>query len=252
MLDQIDDETMISLFLDPFAMSMLRFMLPPPVNPADEAEPEPDLTPVQLAAKDILSGIASIEQDILTRMQRVEKALLAKDKAKSGSLSKCNIVADDICIIDLDEPLSADAENEQTELKGLSLKQRFAISVKNEVKRPKYEPEDELVNVKAELTRFMSVRDASRASDVEFWKENRQQFRSLFHVYIQNRGARPSTARLESVFSLASSAVPSQRASLSTDTLNNLLVLKTAPVTMDIILEAVKKMESSETSSKKQ
>jgi hypothetical protein len=67
---------------------------------------------------------------------------------------------------------------------------------------------------------------------------NKATFPHLFHVYLQSRGARPSTAQLEAVFSLASNAAPDQRMSMSTKTLNHLLVLKTSHIDMVTIKEA--------------
>jgi hypothetical protein len=87
--------------------------------------------------------------------------------------------------------------------------------------------------VRSELASFKMLRDNDEdldSDDLAFWKRNSLAFPHLYHVYIQVRGVRPSTARLEGMFSLASASVPAHRSSMSTTTLNSLLILKTTEV----------------------
>jgi hypothetical protein len=93
--------------------------------------------------------------------------------------------------------------------------------------------------VLSELNLFEQYRNESEHDDdVEFWRHNNTVFPNLFHVFVQSRGARPSTARVESDFSIAGSTVPSLRESIGTDTLNDLFILKTHPIDLPFLLAA--------------
>lgn len=67
----------------------------------------------------------------------------------------------------------------------------------------------------AEWGRFQDARDDCTASSLEFWRSGSIMFPNVFHVFLQNQSARASNGRLESVFSIASGAVPVQRQSIN-------------------------------------
>jgi len=90
----------------------------------------------------------------------------------------------------------------------------------------------------AELERFLEVSSQGRYvtyDDLTFWKQNRLEFPNLYNVWLQNRSIRPSSAHLESRFSIASRIVPSERESMAAETHSAMLRVKTSKIsTADI------------------
>jgi hypothetical protein len=80
----------------------------------------------------------------------------------------------------------------------------------------------------------------SKDSDLLFWKTNRNNFPRIFQIFIQSRGHRPSTSRLESVFSSAGALVPDIRESILNEQLDTLLILNLAELTERQITDYVK------------
>jgi len=227
LLKDVDDVSLLSIFLDPKSVALLRMFASAPIKK------------VKKVANDISERFKSIKFDILEKMSAVYNSRSrGKPERKDESVAS---VAD--ADADADEIEDLDEE----EIAGMTMDERFEREQRYMKKQKLQDDNDEAREshmrfLEEELARFVSARDGSRQQDLQFWKERNEFFPNLFHIYVQSRGIRPSTARLESVFSLASNAVPDQRQSMSTATLNNLLVLKTFPVTMELIAKAARTM----------
>jgi hypothetical protein len=75
---------------------------------------------------------------------------------------------------------------------------------------------------------------------LQFWKRNRERYHYLYPVFLQNRSLRPSSAQLESRFSIASRIVSSDRESMSASLHSKLLRVKTASLSLADVKEIVK------------
>lgn len=59
----------------------------------------------------------------------------------------------------------------------------------------------------------------------------------MVHVFVQIRGVRPATAQLEAIFNI--SDLRDLRASSLIETSNDVLLIKTFPVTVDLLMKAM-------------
>lgn len=78
-----------------------------------------------------------------------------------------------------------------------------------------------------EAARLAAKGDDEVVDDVEFWKQHFGRFPQVYHVFVQARGVKPSTAQLESSFSMAGNVVPPRRASTKQSTACQLLTIRT-------------------------
>lgn len=69
-----------------------------------------------------------------------------------------------------------------------------------------------------EWNQFLSVQ-VEEIPDLVFWRRYCDQFPSIFHVWLQCRSSRPSSAQLEGMFSTLTKIVPQDRESTSQDCL---------------------------------
>lgn len=85
----------------------------------------------------------------------------------------------------------------------------------------------------AELGRFKALRNATRQSDLVFWRAHRNQAPHLHHCFIQSRGISPSTGQLEAKFNIAGLVVPPQSRALQMESMNNMLLIRTNELPLD-------------------
>ena len=200
-LDSISDEDIISIFFDPKSCKLLRSFKRNDLFPAEVCD----------IANSILNRFDLVANTIRNRMANVtldEEESKEQITTAESSTEKSGIK---LQVKDLDMDMQArlllacegSSESESTSL-SKKLQHDFA---------------------EMELLAFQTARDAANESDIEFWKKHHSKFPKLLPVYIQSRGARPSTARLESDFSVAHGHMPKQRESMATASLNDQLIL---------------------------
>lgn len=94
---------------------------------------------------------------------------------------------------------------------------------------------------RVELEAFKAKRlIADENAALEFWENYATTFPNLFIVALQSFSVRPCNARIESDFSVAAAAVPKQRESLTLESLNNILTLKSTKLSSFDILAATR------------
>jgi hypothetical protein len=76
--------------------------------------------------------------------------------------------------------------------------------------------------------------------DVQFWKLHCAHFPHVFKVFVQVRGIRPGTAQLEAVFNIA--FLGGNRSSSSSETQNNVLMVKTNPIRASVVINATNRV----------
>ena len=150
-----------------------------------------------------------------------------------------------------DDSISAESEDaddvvqgiDPSILEGLSAADRADViaSLQKDKVSKNAEPVAEKVE-RDEFARLCEALAISSEDDTSFWKKNRSLYPNAYLVDLQVRCIRPSTARLESVFSIASRLVPDERSSTTNATLNMKLMLKTAKLKHIEIREAAKRM----------
>ncbi|KAH9255392.1 hypothetical protein BASA81_006511 [Batrachochytrium salamandrivorans] len=79
--------------------------------------------------------------------------------------------------------------------------------------------DDTMQQMTAQLDAFVELRDGCEEKDLDFWRSHCFQFPELYHVFLQNRGIRPSTTKFNG-------SSPHQT-SLTPETVNAALIIKT-------------------------
>jgi len=258
LVDEVEDETVISLILDPRCYDDLVFI-------AGDDSTEQDSGGDYIAqgfhqnitekAKSILGRMTFVEMTVKHRMRRVLRSRNFNDEAKTegdpgtaeqGSTANLDssTASEAVDTKDVHEsvPLGDQQARKRISTTGkvATRKQRRAAGSSGETVTLITLEDNFAKLADAEFDSYkLARRTASHQSGVEFWAENATRFSALYHVFLGNRSARPASARLESAFSMANSLVPHQRRSMSMETLNNLLLLKASKFTpKDLMLAA--------------
>jgi hypothetical protein len=204
LLKKMDDETIISIWMSPRTRRLIR------------ARATTDCKS-KMYGQTILQRLEEIEVKLTKECSKVANSHTQTSSSSSSSSSSSASSSQTMSIWDI--------EDDEAALK--SIRQQSSeepITIDDEVKKCK---------------RQIDLRDED---DLPFWRRERSVFPNLYHLFLHNRSTRASTSRLESIFSSASILDPDERASLSNQQLDCILVLKLAELTMGDISALVEAM----------
>lgn len=255
--DNLDDETIVNLALDPKLFACVSAL--PRISAHDD---------IIKSVSECLMRLKDYgETVIVSRMLKVLKAIISLEKEKNGEMNDNNrsreddkskeddkTKEDDRASTEEPEELSHNKGQEEEE-PTMNRLLRMIESADKEVLSGPASNDVEMMEaqMKNEYQRFVVARGKSpKMTGMAFWKTKAIEYPHLCHVFLQSQSARPSSSRLESVFSVASGAVPVQRESLSIESLNNILFLKFAKVTKAVIRgAAMRKLEEEKQNNQK-
>jgi len=189
LLEELDDEVIISILLDPFVRENVKII-------GKSSLPHVEI--VKPYCEKIVRRFEKVEPVILQRMKLVSDA--------KKSVSDTSVVQNQV-----DRGFQSD---------GASI---LSLLFK-ELQKP------ETTTCLGEWNQFLSAQ-VEEIPDLVFWRRYCDQFPSIFHVWLQSRSARSSSAQLEGMFSTLTKIVPQDRESTSQRIQDCLLRVKTTQLT---------------------
>jgi hAT family C-terminal dimerisation region len=220
--DEFNDEVLLALCLDPRSRSRLR---------AFES-----VGVLRVQAQLILERMDAFDSRVIERMREFKDLIQGEETESSGVVAADSVVeVDDDGIDSIPDAILQAMTVEQ--LSKLAEVKRLRISAREGVTSV---PEAD--SVEKQWNAAKVAMQASTSDDLTFWKHNSRAFPLCYHLFLQVRCIRPSTARLESVFSLADNQVPDERACMTNRRLDARLILKTSKIASEIVDKAIAKV----------